>query len=292
MSVRTVMTCSPVVVIGMHRSGTTMMSSLLEDLGLWMGRVKDDNNEARFFHNINQWLFSQAGARWDHPASFHSLVRTGEVRSVVVDYLRRYLLTSPRSISFLGARNYLRYKSVVSLDFRWGWKSPLNTFTLPIWTDIFPELRIIHIYRHGVDVANSLRLRNRRDMRRSWIQNAYYAVPPLHWIAPKRGMFMDSIRCDSLEGGLSLWEEYMAEAKEQAQLLGDRAMEVKYEHFLEEPLQALTRIVEFCRLSADGSAIKRAADKIKLERAFAYRKNPELKALAEREARRLAEQHY
>jgi hypothetical protein len=283
---------APIIVIGMHRSGTTMICRLLEDLGLMTGKRKDENFEARFFHNINLWLFSQAGARWDDPKRFADLVRNGEARALAVDYVRTYLLRSPRSASFLGLQGYVKYRSVLSVDVPWGWKSPLNTFTLPIWLDIFPNARIIHIYRHGVDVANSLKVRNRKDMTRNWLQRAYYGFPPFHWVAPKQGTFMDSVRCDSLEGGLGLWEEYMAEAKNQVGMLGQRAVEVKYEDFLADPLPVLADLVDFCHLAADRSAVKNAAQQVKLERAFAYRKNPLLKELAEREAHRLAAQHY
>lgn len=283
---------SPIIVIGMHRSGTTMICRLLEELGLLVGHRKDDNFEARFFHNINLWLFSQSGARWDHPLPFHDLVDNVDARALAVDYIRRYLLDSPRTASFLGVGNYLKYRSVQKIDIPWGWKSPQNTFTLPVWMDLFPQAKVIHIYRHGVDVANSLRVRNRKDMSRNWIRNAYYGMPLLHSIWPKRGDFMGSVRCDSLEGGLGLWEEYMAEAKKHVEGMGDRAVEIKYEDFLAEPLPALLKLAQFCELPVDDVAVQQAAGRVKLERAFAYRKNPELRALADRAAQRLEAQHY
>jgi hypothetical protein len=129
-------------------------------------------------------------------------------------------------------------------------------------------------------------------MARDWMQKTYYKTPPLHWLAPKTGTFLDSVRCDSIEGGFGLWEQYMAEAKKQVQAMNGRAIEVKYEDFLAEPLPVLVNLVKFCQLPADRSAVEKAAQQVKLERAFAYRKNPALRELAEREAHRLAAQHY
>jgi hypothetical protein len=41
----------PVIIIGMSRSGTTMLVEMLEQLGLFVGRKKTRNNEAVFFYN-------------------------------------------------------------------------------------------------------------------------------------------------------------------------------------------------------------------------------------------------
>ena len=39
----------PVVVIGMHRSGTSIMAMLLDQLGVFMGSSRDQNYESTFF---------------------------------------------------------------------------------------------------------------------------------------------------------------------------------------------------------------------------------------------------
>ena len=61
---------SPVIIVGMHRSGTTMLSQLLERLGLFTGEKKDDDYEALFFYKLNEWLLNQANASWDNPHNF------------------------------------------------------------------------------------------------------------------------------------------------------------------------------------------------------------------------------
>ncbi len=40
---------SLVIVIGMHRSGTGMISRLVEEMGLFVGTEKDGNNKSLFF---------------------------------------------------------------------------------------------------------------------------------------------------------------------------------------------------------------------------------------------------
>ena len=60
--------------------------------------------------------------------------------------------------SFLGLQKFLRSYKLSDIDTRWGWKT-LEILTLPIWKSIFPDSKIIHIYRNPVDVANSLKYR-------------------------------------------------------------------------------------------------------------------------------------
>src|SRR3954449_9453301 len=61
---------APVIFIGMHRSGTSMLGRLLEELGMFFGTRKDENNEALFFQEMNNWLLTQCGGRWDNPGPF------------------------------------------------------------------------------------------------------------------------------------------------------------------------------------------------------------------------------
>ncbi len=52
----------PIIIVGMHRSGTSMISRILEELGIFMGKSKDANHKASFFHNLNNWLLQQSGS--------------------------------------------------------------------------------------------------------------------------------------------------------------------------------------------------------------------------------------
>lgn len=278
---------SPIIIIGTHRSGTTILARQLEALGVFMGKKKESNHESMFFLNINRWLMGQTGGSWDNPQSIHYLLDNKEARRLVVNYINCYLLRTPRAISYLGWGKYIRYRSPFKLDIPWGWKCPLNTFTLPIWLDIFPNAKIIHIHRHGVDVANSLRQRGRRDANPARFGGLYYKLPILHAIMPKRGEFI-RVRCDSLEGGLSLWEEYFDEARAHVSRLNGRVLELQYETLLSEPENVLTQVTRFCNLPVGIGAIGEVAALVKKERAYAYREKPDLCAFAEGVAERLS----
>ena len=75
---------SPVILIGTHRSGTTMLAQMLEELGVFLGRGDQAHHEALFFKRINRWIYSQVNATWDRPDNmsfFQGAVRA-EVKRV------------------------------------------------------------------------------------------------------------------------------------------------------------------------------------------------------------------
>jgi len=277
---------APILILGMHRSGTTMLARQVEALGVFMGKKKEANHESTFFLNIDRWLMAQSGGSWDNPQPIHYLLNNKEARQRVGTYIDRYLLRTPQTISYLGWKKYVRYRSPFALDIPWGWKCPLTTFTLPIWLDLFPNAKIIHIYRHGVDVANSLRQRGRRDADPANFGGLYYKLPVVHAIRPKRGEFIRP-RCDFLEGGFSLWEEYFDEARAHVSALNGRALELRYETLLSEAENVLEEVARFCNLSVSPEAIKAVAAMVRKERACAYRDNSHLRVFAEQVAARL-----
>jgi len=280
---------SPIIIIGMHRSGTSMITRLLEELGLFVGRRTQRNREALFFFHLNEWVFRQAGAAWDHPGPVRNFLEHGEVRELTRRYIKR-LLHSPRLVSYLGWDHYLLGRRLDHLRFPWGWKDPRNTWTAPLWFDLFPEARVIHVVRHGVDVAQSLRRRHHRLLELRRDQATGGALRLL--IRPKRDGFTDSIRCASLEGGFSLWEEYLAEARRRIAGCENESMEVRFEDFLDSPREALDGLIRFCGLTPSRNRIESVSAGVRNERAFAFRGDPELRAFAEGAADKLAREGY
>lgn len=263
----------PVIIIGMHRSGTSMIASMLEELGLYIGKKKEGNHEAVFFLELNDWMLRQSGGAWDNPEPFKYLLANEKMRQLVKGYLE-FSLRTPRVTSYLGLGNYLNYRSPLNLDIPWGWKDPRNTYTLPIWQDIFPAAKVIHVFRNGVDVANSLKVRQEKRLARG--QELYRRRKPLFNLLSKRGGFTHSARCSSLMGSFSLWEEYLQEAQRHVAALGHRALEVHYESFLERPQAHLANLVDFCNLDVTASRIEEVAGHVKKTRANAYQDKPEL----------------
>jgi hypothetical protein len=258
----------------MHRSGTSLVSRLLQGFDVWMGWRQDENAEALFFRELNEWMLRRSGGSWARPDSFQDAFAAADMRGIFTEHCTR-LLSSPRRVSYLGPTTALRVSDIRRLSRPWGWKDPRNAFTLPIWQDICPELRVIHIMRHPIDVAASLKRREERVFarnlahyrRRRWL----YGLGGL----PRRHIGLPQLR--HLEGGVALWKQYVRQAKTNArQVAPERYLELRYEDLLREPQRHLEQLVAFCGVRIDGARLEATADLITPSRAFAYRQDESL----------------
>jgi hypothetical protein len=273
----------------MHRSGTSMLGRLLDEMGLFSGTRKDENNEALFFQEINVWLLGQCGARWDMPAASTYLWKHEKALPWIESYIES-LIHSPRSIKFLGLQRYLA-GGMKSLDSPWGWKDPRNTFTLPMWLRIFPQAKVISIERNGVDVAQSLRAREVKELDRA--ADAFTRYRPFMFLRPKGGGFGESPRCALLDGGFSLWKEYVAQARAMIERLPpDRSLALRYEDVLESPLKYLRETAEFCGLNVSDQRLQEVVAGIKADRANSYMSAADLRQFAVDHGTELSEYGY
>ncbi len=248
----------PVVLLGMHRSGTSLLTALLRKLGLITGWSLN-NEESAFFHRLNLRIERLTGGRWDAPGPIARAAADPLLRERLLHRLRAELVSSP-FVLYLGLRHYWRYRSWERLNYPWGWKDPRNTFTFDLWRYLFPGARVIHIYRCGVDVAASLRARELGSRVQALSQYA-------------------SKRCRTLQGAFSLWRQYVAKAFSLRPDGGEEnILHVRYEDFLASPGPVLERLLAFCGLQPDPHALARVMAQMNPERAFAFRRDPELRA--------------
>src|SRR5262245_51351041 len=125
-----------VCVLGMHRSGTSLLARLLNLLGVELGENHLLNNEPvsanpkghwehRELSAINDALLDHYGGTWDKPPQFPS----GWQNDPALYDLR------------------LRAHTLVNDQFRdytlWGWKDPRTCLTLPFWQELLSELHYL-----------------------------------------------------------------------------------------------------------------------------------------------------
>ena len=267
------MRTNPILIIGMHRSGTSMLTRMLSELGLFLGKRLDENHESTFFLGLNDWVLRSAGGSWERPEAIHALLQKPGLVDLTADYLDG-MLRSPRVASFLGVKRYLRHRSPMQLDEPWGFKDPRTTFTLPLWLKLFPDARVLHMRRHGVDVAASLKARQEKAL--SAAEATHERRRGVYWMRPKRGGFAHTVRALSIEGGFALWEEYMAEADRHLLALGERALDLRYEEFLLDPATSLAKAAAFCGIDASPEEVNRLASGTRRDRANAWSGREEL----------------
>ena len=126
-------------VLGMHRSGTSCLTGLLEDAGVFLGEVSKSNPHNRKGNQenlrimaLNDAVLADAGAAWDRPPEQPvpwAPQRLTDLRQVVAGYRGQ----GP-----------------------WAFKDPRTLFTLPGWLEVLPGLQFLGTFRHPTAVARSL----------------------------------------------------------------------------------------------------------------------------------------
>ncbi len=264
---------SPLVVIGMHRSGTRLLVEVLGKLGVFMGADVQADSESVAFMLINEGILHQCGAFWSEPMSAHFMLAQPAVvaqlaasaRDALAAQLEKYAGPSGWHLE-AGAKEPPPF----------GWKDPRNTFTLPVWRQVFPNLRALHIVRHGVDVAASLARRHAQALRAATGES----VPSALTVIKDHALgVLSSRRGWTLAEALTMWEQYVEKARQESAALGERALEIRYEDLLTQPERVIPAIAKFCRVPApaQGGGL---LDGLEPGRAFAFRRDAELVAFA------------
>lgn len=237
----------PLIILGMHRSGTTLLSRLLRQAGIFMGSTRGAaTDESLFFQNLNRAVFDVVHAHWDQPQPLLEALQTPELSQLLVHTVHAEL--NKRPWSYLGAKG-LRYNSVTALPPIWGWKDPRTTYTLPLWLQLFPQARVVFIYRNGIDVAQSLYYRNRKLMHSKQF----------------------SARCYALEGAFELWEMYNQQCLAQTSALPAEQLHViRYEDMITEPKQHLEEVLRFLEQQPSVALVRQLGSSIVPSRAYAF----------------------
>ncbi len=261
----------PIIIIGMHRSGTTLLSRLIEGMGVFMGVKKDIYDEAIYFMEINKWILRQLNSQWDKPPV--NIKIECETYKKIVSYINE-MMDSYQRIKYMGIKNYLRYKSIKDIDFPWGWKDPRNTFTVKFWLDIFPDAKVLHIYRNPIDVALSLKIREEKLIRAKHNRNILKKA-----ILPKDIYIAEHLL--DIRGGILLWEQYLNKILEIDRVMEGKIFHIKYEELLSNTHVEIKKIVKYLNLSTTDDHIDRLCREIRKDRCYKFLNNSNLKDIYE-----------
>lgn len=264
------LTRMPVCIAGMHRSGTSMVTSLLGRAGLYLGEESDllppaEGNPDGYFENskfvdLNEELLARLGGTYFRPPAF----APG---------------WADAAASALGDRAQAVLRGFDGRE-PWGWKDPRNSLTLPFWTSLMSDVRTVICLRHPWDVAESLyrgryfpayRLRaiagtiKRREAFPPHVLNVilWRLHPELEPARPRalskaagqlRLLLSERRRvADTYRVGFHLWKVYNRRVLE-ATTRGRRVI-THYESYFRDPRAELRRVLGFLRLPASDELI-------------------------------------
>jgi hypothetical protein len=142
-----------VCILGMHRSGTSALTRVLNLAGVDLGASDLLTTEPRASNPKGYWelheltaisdaILKRHGGSWDQPP----LLPNGWETDTALDDLR------------------VRAQELIKKQFAaspiWGWKDPRTCLTLPFWQQLLPNMRYLICLRNPVDVARSLEHRD------------------------------------------------------------------------------------------------------------------------------------
>lgn len=270
----------PLILAGMHRSGTSMMTRVLMQQGVFLGSKRQGEDEAVHFLELNDWMLQVCGGAWDYPMPCFDALQDDAAIGRLADIMGRRM-HAPYSRSFLGPTRMLRYRGRISTDMGepWGFKDPRSSITLPVWMKLFPGARVLRMKRHGLDVASSLRKRyfevRERDLGR------YRRRVRLGLALPNRRRIIDHPRCATIEGGLGIWDEYETTLDHWMRSIPQsQTLTISYESYLANPheIHGLIRnFLDLPQISEQSETVRPNP-----ERANAWRRDEELRQANER----------
>lgn len=135
---------TPLIILGMHRSGTSCLAGTLEQAGVCLGVVshfnkynKKGNKENTKIMSLNNKILEYNGGSWDNPLKKALWNKKHEEEGQAIIYA-------------LEQNCNTRY---------WGFKDPRVLLLLPFWNKLIPDAKYIGTYRSPMSVAKSLSTR-------------------------------------------------------------------------------------------------------------------------------------
>jgi hypothetical protein len=144
-----------ICIAGMHRSGTSMITRLLNLCGLYLGSADEVSatafdNEAGFWENshfvrLNDEALALLGGGWDLPPVVTEVEKLDNemirLQDEATELIKRF---SPYEL--------------------WGWKDPRNSIMFPFWKRLIPDMKLLICLRNPLEVAQSLQSRGHSSL--------------------------------------------------------------------------------------------------------------------------------
>jgi hypothetical protein len=218
----------PIIIVGTHRSGTSVLVSVLRNNSGFFGNAINGHEESLFFFKLNEYLLSFFKASWDKPYNVFTAINDQQLDLIklfgLIDVNEFEIPVFLNSFQlFLCRMQYYKF---------WGWKDPRTSLLLPLWTKIFPNAKVLHICRNGMDVALSL---YRREIKRD----------------RKDSLFAEDLT--SIDGAFQLWRVYENSILQRSNELTNY-LRIKYEDLLELKPEVLTQLNNFCGIEINVQA--------------------------------------
>ncbi len=136
------------VVLGMHKSGTTLVAEILHRAGIAMVEAvpEDSDYDHRFYFERAEVVAINKELLGGDAYSLDTALLQPQLRD---EALRQRIANLVAALESAGTD--------------WGFKDPRTCLTWPLWRELLPPHRLVCVYRHPLAVERHYRLRNRQS---------------------------------------------------------------------------------------------------------------------------------
>jgi glycosyltransferase involved in cell wall biosynthesis len=212
-----------ILVLGMHRSGTSIVARLLNMMGAYFApddvvMEPSEANPKGYWERediriLNDDILKSLGASWDNLSDFEASMLTEEVQKEFAPRIQ---------------------KIMVNLDAHrpWMMKDPRMSLVLPVWQPVLEVPVCVFVYRNPIQIAQSLKT---REAMMSVIIGA-----SLHPI--RTADYSESAIQFPIELGMALWEKYTLNALTHAE--GLPKILVSFHDLLAHPVETVKTLYQ------------------------------------------------
>ncbi len=133
---------TPIIILGMHRSGTSCLAGALQQAGLYLGKVseynpynKKGNREHNDIMLLNESILHHNNSSWDSPPK------------KTLKWTQEHIATAKKLIRDFEKNTTTGY---------WGFKDPRTLLTFSFWETLLTRPMFIGTFRHPLLVAQSI----------------------------------------------------------------------------------------------------------------------------------------
>jgi len=209
-----------IIVLGMHRSGTSLIAELIHRWGAF-GRVGEclPSNQwnARGYWelaplvSLNRKLLRETGSNWSFPPS--------QKRDADLAALASHPKYRNEALSLIASMN-------LECGHSWFWKDPRLSLLLPFWQQLWGQPRYVICLRDPFEICSSLQERDNLSLSVSLMLWHRYMVSILEWTRGFPAIVMSYSKvlgnpqreCERLANFLSCQEQYRDPVKAAAEM--------------------------------------------------------------------------
>jgi hypothetical protein len=140
----------PLIVAGMHRSGTSLTASFFQALGVDVGAnlyAADQRNQKGYFEDVDFLEFQRS--------VLQKCCNPGEAGWADWGWTENEQLHAEKFADYIEPAQKI-LASRAECGSIWGWKDPRTSLMLDFWQQLLPDARYILVYRFPWDVADSI----------------------------------------------------------------------------------------------------------------------------------------